>query len=163
MFCIRGTSRQIRRGEAGVPVVNVKNVRDPAGIGAARELRRDPAEEPEAAMIVGPVAAVRARIGIAWPVVERRLVDQISEKFRPRHPGETYSHPLRGEGLLQPGGIGNAVKRIEKACEAGQQQARINAKRDQCRRQRGGDIAKPAGLHPGVKLGGNVQDAQRRL
>ena len=71
---VRRASGQIRRGEAGVPVVNVNNVGAPAGIGTPRELRGDPAEEPETAMIVWPIAPIRARIGVAGPIVECRLV-----------------------------------------------------------------------------------------
>ena len=117
----RRASRQIRRGEAAMPIMEVKDVRAPARVGAARQLRGDPAEEPEAAMIVGPIVPVRTGIGIARPIVEGRLVDQISQEFRARHPRETHPHPLRRERRVQPGGIGNAGKRIEKAPEAGQQ------------------------------------------
>ena len=112
-------SGQICRGEAGMPIVDVKDVGAPAGVGAARELRGDPAEEPEAAMVVGPIAPVRTRIGIARPIVERRVVDQIGREFRARHPRETYPHPLRREGRVQPGGIGDAGKRIEKSRKPG--------------------------------------------
>jgi hypothetical protein len=63
---------------------------------------------------------------------------------------------------VQPGDIGDAGKRIEKAREAGQQEARVNSERGQCRRQRGGDITEPAGFDPGIELRGDVKDAERR-
>ena len=136
-------------------------MRAPAGVGAARELRGDPAEEPEAAMIVGPIVPVRTGIGIARPIVEPRLVDQISWEFRARHPREPHPNPLRREGRVQPGGIGDAGKRIEKAPEARQQQARVDTERGQRRRQRGGNIAEPARFYPRIEFGGDVKDAER--
>jgi len=60
---------------------------------------------------------------------------------------------------VQPGGIGDAGKRTEKAAKAGQQQARVDTERSQRRRQRGGNIAEPAGFDPRVELGSNVKDA----
>src|SRR5947208_16341795 len=63
----RGPSRQIRRGKTAMPIVEVKDVRAPTGVGAARELRGDPAEEPKAAMIVGPIVPIRTGVGIARP------------------------------------------------------------------------------------------------
>ena len=161
MIGSRGPSREIRRGEAAMPIMEVKDVRAPAGVGAARELRGDPAEKAEAAMIVGPIAPVRIGIGIARPIVEGRMIDQISWEFRARQPGETHPHPLRREGRVQPGDIGNAGKRIEKAAEAGQQQARVNTKRGHRWRQRGGNIAKSPGFDPRVELGSDVKDAER--
>ena len=127
-------SRQIRGGKAAMPVMEMQDMRAPAGVGAARELRGDPAEEPEAAVVVGPIVPVRSGIGIARPIVEPRLVDQVCRELRARQPGETYPHPLRREGRLQPGDIGDAGKRIEKAPKAGQQEARVNTERGQCRR-----------------------------
>jgi hypothetical protein len=89
------------------------------------------------------------------------LVDQISCEFRARHPRETHPHALRRKGRVQPGGIGDAGKRIEKTPKTGQQQASVNSERGQCRRQRGGNIAEPAGLHPRVELRSDVKDAER--
>jgi len=143
--------------------MKVKDVGAPAGVGAAREFRGDPAEKAEAAMIVGPIVPVRTGIGIARPIVEPRLVDQISWEFRARHPREPHPHPLRREGRVQPGDIGDAGKRIEKAPEAGQQQARVNPERGQRGRQRCGNIAEPAGFDPRIELRGDVQDAERQL
>ena len=79
--------RQICRGEPGMPVVDVQDIGAPAGIGAARKFCGDPAEEPEPSMIVGPIVPVRTGIGIARPIVEPRLVDQVSQEFRSRYPG----------------------------------------------------------------------------
>jgi hypothetical protein len=62
---------------------------------------------------------------------------------------------------VQPGDIGDAGKRIEKAPEARQQQARVNTERGQRRRQRGGDVAEPAGFYPRVELGSDVKGAER--
>jgi hypothetical protein len=45
---------------------------------------------------------------------------------------------------VQPGGIGDAGKRIEEAPKARQQQARVDTERGQRRRQRCGNIAEPA-------------------
>jgi hypothetical protein len=60
---------------------------------------------------------------------------------------------------VPPGDIGDAGKPIEKAPEAGQQQARVDTERSQRRRQRGGNIAEPAGFDPRIELGSNVKDA----
>jgi hypothetical protein len=60
---------------------------------------------------------------------------------------------------VQPGGISDAGKRIEKAPEAGQQQARVNTERGQGWRQRGGNITEPAGFDPRIELGSDVKDA----
>jgi hypothetical protein len=161
MIAGRRASREICRREAAMPIMEVKDVGAPAGVGAARELRGDPAEKAEAAMIVGPIVPVRTGIGIARPIIEPWLVDQISWEFRARHPREPHSHPLRGERRVQPGGIGDAGKRIEKAAEAGQQQARVNTERGQRRRQRGGNIAEPAGFDPRIEFGCDVKNAER--
>src|SRR5712671_5251296 len=88
---------EIGRGEPGVPVVSVEDIRSPVLVGTPRDFCGDPAEQPEAAMVVGPIASVRARIGAAVSIVVCRLVDEIGEAFRPRQPGETYPHSLRGE------------------------------------------------------------------
>ena len=144
-----------------MPIMEVKDVRAPAGVGAAREFCGDPAEEPEAAMIVGPIVPVRTGVGIARPIVEPRLVDQIRSEFRARHPRETHPYSLRREGRVQPGGIGDAGKRIEKTPEARQQQACVNTERGECRRQRGGNIAEPARFYPRIELRGDVKDAER--
>jgi hypothetical protein len=64
---------------------------------------------------------------------------------------------------VQPGDISDAGKRIEKAREAGQQQARVNTERGQGRRQRGGNIAKPAGFDPRIELGSDMKDAERQV
>ena len=135
-----------------MPIVDVQDVGAPVGVGAARERRGDPAEQPEAAMIVGPIAPVRTGIGIARPIVECRMVDQISRELRARHPRQPDPHPLRRERRVQPGDIGHAGKRIEKAPEAGQHQARVDTERGQRRRQRGGNIAEPAGFDPRIQL-----------
>jgi hypothetical protein len=64
---------------------------------------------------------------------------------------------------VQPGDIGDAGKRIEKAPKARQQQARVNTERIQRQRQRGGDIAEPAGFDPRVEFRGDVKDAERQV
>jgi hypothetical protein len=64
---------------------------------------------------------------------------------------------------VQPGGIGDAGKRIEKAREAGQQQPRVDTERAQRGRQRGGNIAEPAGFDPRIELGSDVKDAERQV
>src|SRR6516162_3541028 len=67
--------------EPGVPVMTVQDVRAPVRIGAAREFCRDPAEQSEPAMVVGPIAAVWARIWTARAVVEGGMIDKIGEAF----------------------------------------------------------------------------------
>jgi hypothetical protein len=64
---------------------------------------------------------------------------------------------------VQPSDIGDAGERIEKAPEARQQQARINTERGQRRRQRGGNIAEPAGFDPRIELGSDMKDAERQV
>src|SRR6266851_2790875 len=124
---------EIGRGEPGVPVVSVEEIRSPVLVGAACDFRGDPAKQPEAAMVVGPIASVRACIGAAGPIVVCRLVDEVGEAFRPGQPGKTYPHAFRGEGRVQPGDIGDPGKSIEKARKAWQQQTRIDAERGQRR------------------------------
>src|SRR6266404_6258044 len=111
---------EIGRGEPGMPIVSVEDIRTPVLVGAACDFRGDPAEQPEAAMVVGPIASVRACIRAAGPIVVCRLVDEVGEVFRPGQPGKTDPHSFRGEGRAQPGGIGDPGKSVEKAWKAWQ-------------------------------------------
>src|SRR5208282_901086 len=158
---LRRWAGEVSGSEPGMPVMSVQDVGAPARIGATRQLRRDPAEQSKAAVIVGPIATVRARIGVAGPIVEGGMVDEIGEALGAGEPSESHPHPLSGKRRWQSGYIGDAWECVEKTAEAGQQQAYINALCDQRRRQRRGDIAEAARLDPGIELGRDVEDAHR--
>ena len=68
--------RCVRRRQAGLPIVRMKDVCAPFD-GAARgsDQRGRPREEAEAQGVVRPVPAVRIEVRAAAPIVERRTVD----------------------------------------------------------------------------------------
>ena len=140
----------------------VHDIGTPVPVGAARQRRRDPAEEREAAKVVGPIAAARIGIGAAGAIIERRLVDEVGEPAAAGKPGECHADALGGERRVQPDGIGDAGKGVEKPRVSRQQQPDIGALGRERRRQRRRDIAEPARFDPRIELGGDVEDAHRR-
>ena len=78
--------------------MGVQDVRPPFGVGALRERHRYPAQQREAAVIVGPVMAIGVGIGAARPVVERRMIDEVGGNPAPRQRRQDYPHPFGGKG-----------------------------------------------------------------
>ena len=85
-----------------MPIMAMQDVGPPARIGALRQRRGDPAEKREAAVIVGPVAAVRRGVGIARPVVERGMIDEVGRDPAPRQQCPRDAHPLDRKRRAQP-------------------------------------------------------------
>ena len=68
----RAGKRQVRRHEAALPVVGVHQIRRQPPISPSADPAADPGKRGEAKMVVRPVPAVRAEVGIARPGVEVR-------------------------------------------------------------------------------------------
>src|SRR5579864_3208133 len=113
-----------------MPIMGMNDVRAPIRISALRERRRDPAEETKPPVVIWPIAPIRAAIRAASPVIERRLIDEISAEAAPRQIGERDSYPLVRERSGEANGV-NGRKRIEKGRKAGQAQPCVHPLRDQ--------------------------------
>ena len=107
-----------------MPVVTVQEVWTPIRIGSACQICRDPAEQGETAIIIGPIAAVWPGVRVARPIIEGRMVDEIGQAVAAGQPCQTHPHPLGGKGRRQPGSVGETRKRIEKAAKTRHRRAR---------------------------------------
>ncbi len=162
-----GVQRQVRAGQRRVPVVRMDQVGAPVAIDiAAAQMRRHPAEQAEAARVVGPVAAVRRQVRVAGPVVQERRVDQVDRQVEARQPTAPHFDRRRAEGAAQARHHAGSFERVEQRRIAGQQQPHVGAGTRQRRRQRRDHVAEAAGLDPREDLGGDLQQshaAARRL
>src|SRR5262245_39683763 len=66
---------EVRHGEGGLPIVGMDDVRTIARDVAYSDPHSCPCERAEAKCVVGPVAAIGPRIGIAGAVEEMRRVE----------------------------------------------------------------------------------------
>ncbi len=155
-----GVGAQIGRRQPGMPIVAMQDLGQPPRVGALRQRRRDPAEEREAAMVVGPVVAVGRAIGAARPVVEGGVIDDVGGDPALRHQRSRDAHPLDCKGRAQPERLAK-LEGVEKPGKPRQHQSHIGARFDQGRRQCRHDVAETAGLDPREQLGGGMQDTQR--
>ncbi len=144
-----------------MPIMAMHDVGPPGRVGALGERRGDPAEEREAAVVVGPVAAVGRAIGVARAVVERRMVDDVGFDSALRQQCPRDAHPLEREGRPQPDRLAQ-IKCIDKAGKARQDEPRVDPEVYEGRRQGRDDIAKAPGPDPRKELGRDVEDTQRR-
>src|SRR6201987_3056796 len=108
-------------------------------------------------MVVGPIVAVRARIGAPRPVVKGRVIDEVYEVLGTGQPGSCDPHPLGGERSRQPDDIGDATEGIEKAAGAGQKEAYIVSLLDLRRQQLRINETKPPRMHQVIQLNCNVE------
>ena len=151
---------EVGGGETGLPVVAVDQVGPPVADAAEADVGGDPREQAVAAVIVRPVAAVRAEIGVAGAGVEvRRIQDQEVEAGgaagqEPHRPAHGFGEVDRTAALaFQPGEDGGVARH---------QRAHLDAERRQRTRQGAGDVGEAAGLDQREELGGDRQDAHGR-
>jgi hypothetical protein len=135
--------------DIGPPVQGAGRGADPGG---------DPRQQAEAPVVVGPVASLRAQVGIARPVEIRRVVEQQqrcavrSERLLQRRRRQQAAEPVR------PGDLLGLRKVLVQSRIGRDQDAHVDAQSTQSRRQRAGDITQTAGLDPWGQLRSCKQD-----
>ncbi|OIQ68650.1 hypothetical protein GALL_497540 [mine drainage metagenome] len=149
----------VGRRKRGVPVMAVHHLHRPVDIKPVRQLRRQPAQQGEAAVIVGKRLALCVFVGGAGPAVQRRRINHVGHQI------QTGQTALAQQQSLTPGrtqlGQHRAGAQIsQNRRKAGQQDAHIAALGSQGPGQRAGHIGQPSGLEQGVNLGTNLQYVQ---
>jgi hypothetical protein len=137
-------------------------MRPPGAVGSARQGCRNPAEQPEAPVIIGPVAAIGCGVRVSGPVIEWRVIDEVCVTAGSGQPRARYPDPLGRKRRRQPNDIGDLGKCIEEPGKPRQYQSGVDIKGGQRRRQRGSDITEPPRFDPRIKLGSDMQDPHRR-
>ncbi len=154
---------QIGRSERGLPVVAVEHLRDPVDRRSRRRDKRgNAAEQPEAQRVVGPVAALRVEVGIAFAReglgrLEQQHAQSVGQRGLPQRRCRQGS--ARG---VDPRELATPAERRHQRRIRRHQHADVAARRHQRTRQRSGDVAEAAGLHPRRDLRNREQDSHRR-
>ena len=149
---------EVRGGQARLPVVEVHDVRLPAIDPADGDSRRGAAQGTVAQVVVGPVAAVGAEVGIAGPVEQPgRIQDHEIDACGPR---ADDTRPPAGQPP-ERAGFGVFGKCRLHGRIARHQDAHLDAQPRQGARQGAGHVGEAARLDEGHALGGDGQCLHR--
>ena len=146
---------QVGRGESGMPVVAVHDLRRPRRVEPVGEKRADAAEQGKTTVVVGVGLAGFVGIRVAFAGVERRRVDQVQ-----RHGGAGQRAAQQACAVAQAGSAGDGF-RIRHATqdrrEGRDQHTNVAAPLEQCAGQGAAHVGETTGLQQRKDLRTDLQ------